>query len=171
MLFPGLAALSNLHPLFVHFPIAFFLGALMMEGIAIFRGERFHLAATWMCYFGAVTAIITVLTGFIAEYSLAATDPRGHDSPAHNHIHIHRNFMIASTLLGVFLALYLFWINYKEKWVLHRIRFFIGLVFLSLLISLGADRGARLVYEFGAGVNPKVLKEIPHEEHEEGNHH
>lgn len=32
---PGLSALQNIHPMFVHFPIAFFLGALAMEGLAV----------------------------------------------------------------------------------------------------------------------------------------
>lgn len=33
--FPGLTALQNIHPMFVRFPIVFFLGALAMVGIAL----------------------------------------------------------------------------------------------------------------------------------------
>ncbi|MEW6682661.1 MAG: DUF2231 domain-containing protein [Nitrospirota bacterium] len=46
-LLPGLAALPNMHPLLVHFPIAFFCGALVMEGAAVLYSERLHIAATW----------------------------------------------------------------------------------------------------------------------------
>ncbi|MBI3621106.1 MAG: hypothetical protein HY208_02825, partial [Nitrospirae bacterium] len=69
---PGLAALQNIHPLFVHFPIAFFWGALAMEGAAILVHERFHFAATWMLYLGALSALVTAATGFHAMNQIAA---------------------------------------------------------------------------------------------------
>jgi hypothetical protein len=40
-LLPGMAVLkSNVHPMLIHFPIAFFFGALAMEGMAILRMSR-----------------------------------------------------------------------------------------------------------------------------------
>ena len=51
------------------------------------------------------------------------------------------------------------WINKKGKWASHRWGFLMGLVILAALVALGADRGGRLVFEFGTGVNPEVLKE------------
>lgn len=158
-LLPGLTAIQNIHPMFVHFPIAFFLGALVMEGVSIFRGERFHPVATCMLYLGTLAAMVTLSTGFIAANTIAAMDPRGHSSPGHDYIHIHRNWMIAVTLLSALLSLYLFWINRKEKWISQRWGFLLGLMILSALVTLGADRGARLVFEFGVGVSPKILKE------------
>lgn len=41
---------------------------------------------------------------------------------------------------------------------------------LSALDTLGADRGARLVFGFGRGVNPKILK-VTTGENEHGNGH
>lgn len=171
ILFPGIGALQNLHPLFVHFPIAFFTGALLMEGIAIVYDEKCHLVATWMLYLAALTAVVTLITGFIAEYSLAAADPMGHHSPAHDPIHVHRNWMVTATFFGLSMAGYFFWINHKKRWATHYWRLFLGLILLVLVVSMGADRGARLVYEFGSGINPNLLKEAPHEEHPEGDHH
>ncbi len=82
VLFPGMAALkNNIHPLLVHFPIAFFLGALLMEGLAVLRDEKFHFPATCMLYLGTLSAMITLPTGLIAANLVAATDPRGHDAP------------------------------------------------------------------------------------------
>lgn len=156
-LLPGLSALQNIHPMFVHFPIAFFLGALGMEALAIFRHEKFHLVAAWMLSLGTLSAIMTLPTGFYAADLVAATDPRGHAAPGHDFIHIHRNWMVATTAVGIFLTGYLFWINKKENWASQRWGLLLGLVVLSVLVTLGADRGGRLVFEFGTGVNPKVL--------------
>jgi len=159
--FPGLSALQNIHPMFVHFPIAFFLGALAMEGIAVLWHERFHFVATWMLYPGTFAAIVTLSTGFMAANSIAATDPRDHAAPGHDFIHVHRNWMVAVTLLGIALSIYVFWINHKGRWASQRWGLLAGLILLSGLLTLGADRGARLVFEFGTGVNPDVLKTAP----------
>ncbi|MBI1820193.1 MAG: DUF2231 domain-containing protein [Nitrospirae bacterium] len=160
-LLPGLAALQNVHPMFVHFPIAFFLGALVMEGGAVFRDEKFHIVATWMIYLGTLAAIITLSTGFIAADTIAAADPGGHSSPGHEYIHLHRNWMATLTIFSGALSLYLFRINRKGKWASQKFGLLLGLLILSSMITLGADRGARLVYEFGVGVNPKAFEKTP----------
>ena len=167
-LLPGLTALqNNTHPMLVHFPIAFFLGALVMEGMAVLRDEKFHFAATWMLYLGTLSALIALPTGFIAANLVAATDPRGHNAPGHDFIHIHRNWMVATTAVGVLLTGYLIWINNKGKWASHRWGFLMGLVILAALVALGADRGGRLVFEFGTGVNPAVIKAVSQESGED----
>ncbi|HSG04884.1 MAG TPA: DUF2231 domain-containing protein [Nitrospiria bacterium] len=160
-LFPGLSALQNIHPMLVHFPIAFFVGALAMEAMAVFRDEKFHLVATWMLYLGTLSAIITLFSGFIAAGSVASTNPRGHQAPGHEFIHIHRNFMAATTLWAILLSGFLYWINKRGKWKSQRWILLIGLIVLGAMVSLGADRGGQLVFEFGVGVNPGVIKEIP----------
>jgi len=81
-LLPGLAALHNVHPMFVHFPIAFFLGALAMELVAIWVHERFHFVATWMLYLAALSAVVTATTGFLAMNQIAAASG-GHAAPGH----------------------------------------------------------------------------------------
>lgn len=156
-LFPGIAAILNLHPVFVHFPIAFFIGAALLEIMAVFYHERFHVGATWLLYMGVFSSVITVTTGFVAAISITTHDPRGHDAPAHDFIHIHRNWMLATTLFSIMLSVYFLWANERKKWPRHRWGLLIGLLLLALLLSLGADRGARLVFEFGVGVNPEII--------------
>ena len=160
-LFPGLAAIPNLHPVLVHFPIAFFLGALLMEAMAIFYHERFHSLASWMCYLATLTALITLFSGLFAEQGIAAASPVGHHGPGHNFIHIHRNFMIVATTVALLFTTYLFIVNLRQAWPKQRWGILIGLSIVCILISLGADRGSRLVFEFGIGVNPKLLKAPP----------
>ncbi len=162
---PGISALQNIHPMFVHFPIAFFLGALAMEGLALFWREKYHDVSCRMLYLGTLMAVVTLPTGFLAMNNVAAADPRGHDAPGHDFIHIHGNWMVSVTLVSILLSAYLFWVDKKRKQGGYRLGFFLGLLLLSLLLTLGADRGARLVYEFGTGVNPQVLK-MPLEGHD-----
>lgn len=164
-LFPGLAALPNMHPLLVHFPIAFFYGALVMEGAAVLYSERLHIAATWMLYLGTLSAIVTLSTGFSAMNAFAAAGLQGHSGPDDAYIHVHRNWMVAVTLVAIVLALYLFWINRRQLWVSQHWRLLSGLAVLAALVALGADRGARLVFEFGIGVNPRIINVTTQESH------
>ena len=60
--------------MFVHFPIAFFWGALAMEGAAIVIHERFHTVSAWLLYLGAVSAVVTMLTGIHAMNQIAEAE-------------------------------------------------------------------------------------------------
>jgi uncharacterized membrane protein len=59
--------------------------------------------------------------------------------------------------------MYLFWINKRKQWAVQRWGLLLGLLVLSVVLTLGADRGARLVFEFGIGVNPQILLESTHD--------
>jgi len=157
-LFPGLAGLSNIHPLFVHFPIAFWTGALLLEGLAVTRDERLHSTAAWFLHLGTLAALVTVPTGFAAEYAAALADPRGHHGPTHQPIHIHRAWMLVTTGVGFCVSAYFFWVDRKSVWPFHRWGLLAATAVLAALVAMGADRGARLVYEFGTGVRPALLK-------------
>ncbi|HTP42876.1 MAG TPA: DUF2231 domain-containing protein [Nitrospiria bacterium] len=169
-LLPGLASLQNIHPMFVHFPIAFFWGALAMEGAAIVIHERFHTVSAWLLYLGAVSAVVTMLTGIHAMNQIAEAEG-GHEGPTHELIHIHQHWMVSVTTMGVILASYLYWMNTRNVWKTHRWGYAVGLLVLVSILTLGADRGARLVYEFGYGVNPTILKERPQATGEDNHHH
>jgi uncharacterized membrane protein len=162
-LLPGISSIQNIHPMFVHFPIAFFLGALAMEGLALFWREKYHDVSSRMLYLGTLMAVVTLPTGYLAMNNIAAVDPRGHNAPGHDFIHIHGNWMVSVTLVSILLSAYLFWVDKKQKQGGYRLGFFFGLLVLCFLLTLGADRGARLVYEFGTGINSKVIKELKEE--------
>ncbi|HXZ19347.1 MAG TPA: DUF2231 domain-containing protein [Candidatus Acidoferrales bacterium] len=147
-LFPGLKALLNYHPLFVHFPIALWSAALVFELAArTAKQDGLHRAACAVLALGALAAVPTVFTGWSAQ----AAVPESRD--ARDVMEIHENLMImASILSGVLAAVGLFVLPRKPTAML-RAAFLAGLFVLVVLLALGADRGALLVYHYGTGVD------------------
>ncbi len=150
VLFPGLSSALNVHPLFVHFPIVLWLTALLFWGLALWL-ERDVLwdMGRWLLYLGALGALAAVGTGLWAEEHL------GHDSPAHDLVHVHRNWMLSTTGLGLVTAVVAFATRSRTsrgaRWGLC------GLLLLTVAVmTLGADRGARLVYGHGIGTTREV---------------
>lgn len=150
---PGLTHIPNLHPIFVHFPIAFWAGAALFLTLGALR-RRDHLfdAGRWLLYLGTASAGVAVATG------LWAADTMGHDSAGHELVHVHRNIMLAASGLGFVAALAA--ATYREshgtaaKWAIT------ALMWVTLaLLTLGADRGAALVFRHGIGVAPEVLSD------------
>jgi uncharacterized membrane protein len=137
----------NVHPLFTHFPVAFWLGALLMEALAVARGrDDFHRMAVWLLVLGTAGGAAAIITGFSAEESV----PPG--GPAHSALEAHETLMILSFSLSLLLCIVAIGLGERlrgrKRW-----GFLLALVFLGLLVSLGADRGAQLVYRYGVGVD------------------
>lgn len=145
--FPGFESVQNVHPLFVHFPIALVLVALVFESMWLLtRREQFRTCATYLLYAGTVSAIATVVTGYIAADSL------GHDAPGHEFVHEHRDVMVwMSGFLVVTSLAVLLLRPFREG----KARGFLIVVLLGIssLLVYGADKGGRLVFELGTGVN------------------
>jgi uncharacterized membrane protein len=147
-LFPGVKSLLNYHPLFVHFPIAFWSAALLFELAArVLKQDELHRAACWLLALGALAAIPTVFTGWSAEEAVSRT------GPAHDVKELHENLMVTSSILsGILAALGLFVLPRKPTNAL-RTAFLVGLIVLCCLMATGADRGAMLVYHYGTGID------------------
>jgi uncharacterized membrane protein len=145
-LLPGLKSALNYHPLFVHFPIALWLAALLFELLALgAKGEELHRTACWLLYLGTLAGVVTVLTGLAAEQSV----PRG---PAHGVMEFHQEMMLATFFLAVALSGFAYFYQHRFTKKLRRL-FLTGLVVLAVLLTLGADRGAEMVYQYGVSVN------------------
>jgi uncharacterized membrane protein len=147
-LFPGLKALLNYHPLFVHFPIAFWTAALLFELAArMLKQHELHRAACAVLALGALAAVPAVFSGWSAQTAVPDT------GPAKDVKELHENLMImASILSGILAAIGLFVLPRKPSAVL-RAAFLAGLMVLVGLMALGADRGALLVYHYGTSVD------------------
>lgn len=140
--------LFNIHPLFVHFPVAFLPGAFLLFGLGIaFKKAEFNAAGRACLYMAVAGALAAVATGLLAE-----------DSFPHNDI-IHRMMETHETLAWLVLGLS----GILSAWSFFPIRSpkaawaFLALLGLTnLVVMQGADIGARMVYLEGAAVKPAV---------------
>ncbi len=143
---PGMKAALNLHPMFVHFPIVLWLAALLFELLAIWRAsDELQRTATRLLYLGTLAAIVTAMTGLAAQNSVAPGE-------AQRAVGIHETLMLTATSLAIGLCMFAFFMRKDFSAKLRKI-LLLGLVVLGILLAIGADRGAQLVYGYGSAVN------------------
>jgi uncharacterized membrane protein len=141
-LLPGLTGAPNIHPMLVHFPIVFLWTSLLFVGASWFwKPEEFLAMAKWMFWLGLVALPITAGTGFWAIGGWGG-----------GHVTIHRNVMLITTGLAFLLFGILRWLADRQR--LYRIVMTVGLIIVVTFMTLGADRGAWLVFVEGSGVKP-----------------
>lgn len=149
---PGMRAALNLHPMFVHFPIVLWLGALLFELLALWRAsDELQRTASRLLYLGTLAALVTVMTGLAAQNSVAPGE-------AQRAVGIHETLMLTATSLAVGLSMFAF---FKRRDFTAKLRkvLLLGLVALGILLTIGADRGAQLVYGYGSAVNWATAQE------------
>jgi len=143
---PGLKGALNHHPLFVHFPIAFWLGALLFETLAVLRSsEELHRTATRLLYLGTLMAFAAVGTGLLAEEAVPET------GPARDVFELHEKLMYATTSAAVGLCMLAFFRRKNFTAGLRKV-FLAGLLVLAGLLTVGSDRGVQLVYQYATSV-------------------
>jgi uncharacterized membrane protein len=143
---PGLKAALNYHAVFVHFPIVLWLAALLFQLLALWRGsDEMQRMVARMLYLGTLAAIVTVLTGLAAANSV----PPGEAMRA---VGIHETLMLVATSVAVALCMFAFFARNNFTAKLRKFML-LGLFVLAVLLTIGADRGAQLVYGYGAAVN------------------
>lgn len=143
---PGLKAALNFHPMFVHFPIVLWLAALLFELLAVWRAsDELQRVASRMLYLGTLAAVITALTGLVAQNSVPPGDPQ-------RTVGIHETLMLLCTSLAGALCILALFARQGSAVSLRKI-LLAGLFVLAVLLTIGADRGAQLVYQYGSAVN------------------
>ncbi len=146
-LFPGVQHLQNIHPLVVHFPIAFLVGAALFYVLAwVLRNNTLATTAFFVLMIGVISAAAAVGTGLYAEGGvMVSVSVREHLLERHEY------FMLATLGCSVALAL---WALISRPFPKRGRPIFL-LLFLALLVvmTLGADYGARMVYDYNAGGN------------------
>jgi uncharacterized membrane protein len=145
-------ALLNFHPLFVHFPIAFWLGALALEAASLWRAnDEWHRTAVRLLYLGTFAALAAVSTGLIAQNSV---EPSQEIQAV---LLQHKLFMLVATTVAIALSLYAYRERQKFSAASRRI-FLAGLVILAILLTFGADRGGFLVFHYAQSVNATTTR-------------
>ena len=165
----GAKEVMNVHPLFVHFPIALLLESLAFYSLGtVFRKEELLKAGKWALYFGTLAAAITVWTGLQA----ANTVPHGGEVHAMIMVHQYLGFTVFG--LSIILSAWLF-LSKSPLPSKGRILFLTGLVLLALILTQGADFGGRMVFLHGVGVGRKSMLNqeaaTPHEHGGEPHEH
>lgn len=163
--FKGLGQVLNVHPVFVHFPIALFPTTLLFYFIGIvFRKEKFLFTGRICLLLAFLAAAITVITGELAEGSFP------HSHALHTMMQTHEKIGIAVLVLGGLLVFWSFWVREGKP---KRIGLFLlCLGFVSLLVLQNGDVGGRMVFVEGAAVKtaaPEAKSEPIHKE--PGHHH
>lgn len=158
--FPGLKAMENLHPVFVHAPLTLLPLALVFQALALWRGrEEWQRLALWFLCLGALAALAAAGTGLLAEEEVTVPEA-GWET-----IERHEQLMLITTGLAVVLAAGALWLwfgrAHHERKRLTRgwqAGLLVGLLALNGLLLVGADLGGRLVYEFGVSVKKEALQ-------------
>ena len=144
-LLPGLGHVQNIHPLFVHFPIALLLAAALFYLFAWIGGyESIKWSAFWSLILGTISAGAAVATGLYGGPGVMISE-----SVREHLLRHHMRIMIATSVLTGILAIWA--IAARPMPLRGRIVFMLGLLAVIVLISIGADIGSEMVYGYNAG--------------------
>jgi uncharacterized membrane protein len=146
-LLPGVRHLQNIHPLVVHFPIAFLVGAALFYFLGwMFRNQTFAATGFLLLIIGTVTAGAAVGTGLYGEEGVMVSR-----SVREHLLEAHEKLMLVTLGLSVVLTAWALVARpFPKK---KRIFFFFLLLVLLGFMTVGADYGARMVYDYNAGGN------------------
>jgi uncharacterized membrane protein len=144
---PGLQHLQNVHPLVVHFPIAFLVGAAFFYFLAwIFQNNTLSTTAFLLLILGTLSAGAAVGTGLYAEEGVMVSG-----SVREHLLETHEQLMLVTLGMSIFLAGWaLFGRPFPKK---KRLLFLLLFLVLLGIMTVGADYGARMVYDYNAGGN------------------
>jgi uncharacterized membrane protein len=132
-----------LHPMLVHFPIALFISALVLElAYQILKREFLHQAALTVYVLGVCSMPLTAWVGWLEAEELHLKHPV---------LDLHMRF--ALTALWISLAsLPALWLIHQKSRRLFNAVFMAVLVLVVVFVSAAGYNGGRMVYEYGVGV-------------------
>ncbi len=143
----GVEHLQNIHPLTVHFPIAFLIGAALFYFLTlILKKESLAYTGFSMLILGTLAAGVAVSAGLYAEPGVMISR-----SVRANLLEPHEDLMLTTLGFSIFLSI---WSLIYRPFPKKGRKIFI-LLFLAMLavMGIGADYGARMVYDYNAGGN------------------
>lgn len=139
----------NVHPMLVHFPIAIFITAIMLDFILLlWKKEWLYVATTTLFVFAALAALVTYLSGKQAIDIVSV--PMLAELTASNHSDWGLYTML---YFGAFAIIrgFLFWKELDRHRIVAILLFCGGLAGAALIFKT-ADLGAKLVYKYGVGI-------------------
>ena len=144
---PGVAHLQNAHPLVVHFPLALLPAALVLYFLAwLTERESFAWTGLWLLGLGAMGAALSVASGLYGAQGVMI-DP----SVKEHLLFYHKTIMFG--VLGLTVLLSVWASALRPMPVKGRVSFLVLLLILIGALTIGADFGGRMVYDYNAGGN------------------
>lgn len=152
--------MQNVHPLFVHFPIALLSVGLLFDILGrLFNKESLRSSGWWCGIFGMVAILGAVASGLFAEGTVA------HSDESHSIMETHKTLGLVA--FGMF-ALLFTWRSIAKTRLPEKLLplgvYFLMAAFGVGMMFYGAHLGGRLVYEFGVGGTAvqQPRKDVPH---------
>ncbi len=166
-LLPGISSMANIHPLFVHFPIAFFTFFFIIDICgSLFSLQNWRKFAGWLLYIGTAMAAATVVAGLNAAHSIE------HNDEIHLIMEQHEHLAFSGLILATLLSIWRIFSKSDIKGFANLIHCSLSVILFTLLFFT-ADLGGYMVYQHGVAVqaeNTEVdadlldyLKNQPHE--------
>lgn len=142
---PGAQHLQNIHPLVVHFPIAFLMGAALLYVAAwLLKNERFAHSAFAVLALGALSLATAVATGLYAEEGVMVSL-----SVREHLLQPHKSAMLMTLAMCTLLTIWAVVARpFPKK---GRLLFLFLLLVMISVMTVGADFGGRMVYDYNAG--------------------
>jgi len=157
---PGIAEMANIHPVFLHLPLALLSAFVLMEALgAITDRESMRNAATWMLYLGTLGAVVTVITG------LAAAGGVGHNEEVHKLMLSHRDHGLVVLAIAIILSIWRLTVGARFSVKGRALHFVLAMIMVGIM-AVGADKGGMMVYKYGVSV-----KAAPQTEESGGHDH
>ena len=146
-LLPGAAHVQNIHPLLVHFPLAFLLGAALFYIVIWPMGlDAWAWVALTLLLLGTASAVAAAATGLRAETGVMIA-PSVHDAL----LEPHKWLMLTTCGIASLLSA---WALLVPPFPRRGRRLFIVLLLVMVAVmARGADYGSRMVYDYNAGGN------------------
>ncbi len=151
---PGISGIANIHPIIVHFPIAFLLSFFIIDlSGSLFKQQHWRQFSSGLLYLGTVAAAAAVAAGLAAEGTVE------HGANVHLILEKHEAIGITVLCLAVLLSL---WRLFSKGIItgLSNILYISLSTLLIVLMITGADLGSLMVYKYGVAVEAVKVNSI-----------
>lgn len=162
----NLSNIPDLHPIFVDFVVGLLITSVILQLLVcvipkVFQikvKEELSIMVKWCLWIGVGFAVLAVITGFIAYYSVSS-----HNVLSHNAMNWHRNWALTS--FGLFLILGI-WSYLNDRKARKVSCLFLVILFLAgIALTETARRGGELVYQYGIGVERSAEEDDHQQNH------
>ena len=145
---------GELHPFVLHFAVALLLMAPLFDVLGLlFRREALLYAGRWNTLIGTLAGVLTLLSGFSAEFSLTP-----HSAAGDALLHLHKALGIVTVLVWVPIAIWRFGSKLAIP-LRARTLYLAAAISAAVLLTAETILGSTMVYRHGVGLSPSARAE------------